>query len=384
MKEKTLHLMFLVLSVELVILVYIINHFLSRPCIPSGHTVEIYKGLKKPNARIKLCQDAEFEIVKPIGFNKPNQKIFTEGYPTDNHRALIRISSPDISLAINAYNADGASIKNIQVDGNRKKLGHLKSHGLIIMGGNVDQQEISYVKAFDSRSWTTLHINWGNFYTHGDGSIRTHCSGIKVLNNEIGPSGETEEGQWSDGISVQCGDTLVKDNLITGVTDGGIVLFGASGSRIVNNRITAGSDPMMLGIGMVDYQDYKGNYTDVIVANNIIVAADGFISTGIAMGSRAWHCPLPAFHILNYGATVKDNLLMGDHFGYGLVVNGVKNWVVRGNKVTAKFSGKPSDTCGTENAPPGAFVIDNKNSFGEFQSEFVSGHLEKIYDLEVL
>lgn len=79
-------------------------------------------------------------------------------------------------------------------------------------------------------------------------------------------------------------------NVITGATDGGIVIFGSPGSRIYNNTIInqgamqlGGAPPEALmnlgklidvfspGINLVDYLPWNGNFNGTIVENNSIM-----------------------------------------------------------------------------------------------------------------
>jgi hypothetical protein len=76
--------------------------------------------------------------------------------------------------------------------------------------------------------------------------------------------------------------------MVQGPTDGGIVVFGAPGSRITNNTIWVGNvstslpvnflqtlrfvlkQTLLGGINMVDYDPFQGDYTDTVVQNNTI------------------------------------------------------------------------------------------------------------------
>jgi hypothetical protein len=97
------------------------------------------------------------------------------------------------------------------------------------------------------------------------------CSGAIVTNNDIGPSGnaptgadqfnkrnmhsrkraaEYTPGQWADGISLACRDSVVTGNSIVDATDGAVVVFGAPGSKISGNTITQESRTLMGGVNM--------------------------------------------------------------------------------------------------------------------------------------
>jgi parallel beta-helix repeat protein len=96
-----------------------------------------------------------------------------------------------------------------------------------VMGGNNKNQTIEFVRSFDPRSWSCLHVF--------EGSLA--CNGVLVQNNDIGPCGTDLYQQWADGVSISCQNTIVRNNMIQGPTDGGIVLFGTPGSQVYNNTI---------------------------------------------------------------------------------------------------------------------------------------------------
>ena len=96
------------------------------------------------------------------------------------------------------------------------------------MGLSEIHRQIEYVHSFDPRSWSCLHIAEGPFT----------CSGVTIQNNDIGPCGTDTFQEWADGISLSCSNSIVRNNIITDPTDGGIVIFGAPGSLIQNNTIS--------------------------------------------------------------------------------------------------------------------------------------------------
>lgn len=351
-------------------------------CIPSGSGDAIQRVIDRGAQYIRLCQGAHFDLTNPVTLKKAGQELSTIGYPTDSSdKALLKLTSGDSSLAVNAYNVENAVIKNIRVDGNRRELGQIISHGLILTGGNVSNQVISNIEAFDSRSWTTIHVNRGDFYRDESSALHSHCSGVVVKHNLIGPSGETSIGKWSDGISVQCENSQIIENTITDVTDGGIVIFGAPGSKITGNTIIADKMPLLVGIAMVDYA-YEGNYRDTEVRNNTIESKGVGIKAGIAMGPSTWGCHERDKR--NYEGSVVNNRLIGKNFGYGLVASGVKDWIVRGNIVDAQFSRSRSHDCENKpNALPAAFVFEESSVNGDFQSEFKNGHVGAVHTLQL-
>lgn len=95
------------------------------------------------------------------------------------------------------------------------------------MGGPTSGQLVEFVRSFDPRSWSCLHI--------AEGDLK--CSNAIVQNNDIGPCGSDAWDQWADGISIACANTIVRNNHVNTATDGGIVAFGSPGSNIENNTI---------------------------------------------------------------------------------------------------------------------------------------------------
>jgi parallel beta-helix repeat protein len=93
-------------------------------------------------------------------------------------------------------------------------------------GVEQNYRQVEYVHSYDPRSWSCLHIAEGPFT----------CSGITIQNSDIGSCGVFQE--WADGISLSCSNSIVRNNVISDATDGGIVVFGAPGSLIQNNTIS--------------------------------------------------------------------------------------------------------------------------------------------------
>lgn len=155
------------------------------------------------------------------------------------------------------------------------------------MGGDNSKQLVEFVRSYDPRSWSCLHIAEGPF----------SCDGVIVQNNDIGPCGSEKFQEWADGVSVSCKNAIIRNNMIQGATDGGIVIFGSPGTQVFNNTIwvlnvrffiptwSLAADCLFLkqtllgGINMVDYDPWKGDYTGSIVRDNTILG--GFATDDI-------------------------------------------------------------------------------------------------------
>ncbi len=341
------------------------------PCLPSGDQTAINARLQGPDAVAVLCPGAVFELRAPVTISADGQKIYTENLPMDDTRAVLRIAAGNVTTAVLMRDHNGAVLSNVIIDGNRSKLGPQGSDALIYAGRYSDGQIIRGNKIMDTRSWSSLQLIEGF-------SESQPCKNALVENNEIGPAGTSDNMKWADGISLACTFTTVRGNVITDATDGGIVVFGAPGSVIVDNTVRAETCTLLGGIKMVDNEAYGGKYTRTVVSNNIIDASGAVIRIGLGMGHRVWVClPSNSAELPLTGGTVTGNTLRGDKMQYGFVVDGVADWTVTGNIDEAKHSGKPSVDCGGRVAsPPAGFLYNAQRAQGVFQPEFAQGQLD--------
>jgi hypothetical protein len=320
-----------------------------------------------------LCPGAVFELAAPIRITAHKQKIYTEGFPTDDTRAILRIVSRRFTAAVIMRDFNEVLLSHVIVDGNRANLEWAPAgEALIYAGGYSDGQVIRGNKIMDTRSWSSLQLIEGY-------SQSQPCTNALVENNEIGPAGTSDENQWADGISLACSNSIVRDNVITDATDGAIVIFAAPGSLVEHNTIRAQTRTLLGGINMVDNVAYHGDYTGTIVRDNIIDASGAVIRIGLGMGARVWGCLLPydSNESVLTGGTVTGNTLRGEHMQYGFAVNGVRRWTVTGNIDEAVHSGTPSTNCGGRLASlPAGFQYNAAHSEGLFQPEFVDAQLE--------
>jgi parallel beta-helix repeat protein len=342
----------------------------AEPCIPSGSQAQINAALRGPGSAAILCQGAVFDLTAPVVINAEDQQIYTQGLPTDERRAILRIVSPGLATAIIMRDYDNATLSHLIVDGNRPTLGHRGGDALIYAGGSSSGQIIRNLKIIEPRSWSALHL------IQGHPSPAPPCSNALIENNEIGPAGSSNE-TWADGISLACTNSIVRNNIIIDATDGGIVIFGAPGSTIEGNTIRAETRTLLGGINMVDFDPYEGNYTGTVVKNNVIDASGAVIRIGLGMGIRVWGCWPVGTEKTLYGASVTGNTLRGTKMQYGFAVDGVRDWTATGNLDEATHVGVPSVDCGGVVASaPGGFQFNPNRAQGNFQPEFQPARLE--------
>jgi len=334
-------------------------------CIPSGTAADINRALHGAGAVAELCPGAAFVLDGPVRFTDNGQRLETQGLPSGTARALLQVNGSDLTSAINGVDRSNIVIDSVRVDGRRTILGQLKGDALIEIGGRAQGQLVHNVEASDTRSWSTIHI--------GEGAItnqRYACRDTTITDTSITSAG-TPDGNWADGISLACNDSLVRGNTIRDATDGAIVIFGSAGSTVENNTIIAATRTLLGGINMVDNEAFGGNYQGTTVRNNTIDSEGALIKVGIGMGAQVWFCGPGT----NVGAVVTGNTVKGDKVGYSFPVNGVSDWTVSGNIDLAQHAGLlPGAGCGGMPSPPGGFIVQAAvNSL--LQSEYTSGNL---------
>ncbi|KAM0755791.1 hypothetical protein T439DRAFT_376089 [Meredithblackwellia eburnea MCA 4105] len=362
-------------------------------CLDSTHNETTINSLfyyGGAGTTVYLCANAVINIQNPIQFSAANQVLTTKGLPIGDTRATIQVQGLAQTCAI--YGActscGGISLTNVIVYGNRPGLGWvLNGLGLIEMGGSTSGQTIDNIKSYEPRSWTALHLIEGN---------ANSCSGATVSNSQIGPSGHgpsgTQQfkmhrqrrdtgtytpGQWADGISLACKNSTVIGNTITDATDGGIVIFGAPGSRITGNTIISTSRNLLGGINSVDYSPFNGDYTGTVVSGNTINAQSAMIKVGIAIGPLTWSSlNSTAFRNKN-GQWSGNTFTSGStgYFNYGISVDGHTSPTVIGNVfAAANFGGTIGTACTSVNPAFGpAYINQYTTTNPNVQSSVLKG-----------
>jgi hypothetical protein len=336
----------------------------SQPCLASGNQDDINARLLVDGSVAVLCQGAVFELTGPIMISANRQQIYTEGFPIDERRAVLRIVSTEVTTAVLMRDYSDILLGNVIIDGNRPNLGNKDGDALIYAGGYSSGQIFRALKIMEPRSWSALHLI-------------EPCSDALVEDNDIGPAG-SPNGTWADGISLACTNSIVRNNRIVDATDGAIVIFEATGSIVEGNIIRAETRTLLGAIHMVSSDLYGGNYTGTVVRNNIIESAGAVIRIGIPMGTRTWLC-LDATSNVNtiYGGRVTNNILRGEKMQYGFIVDGVQDWTVIDNIDESTHIGTPTGDCnGHIASSPAGFQYYPPRSQGVFQAEFMPANLE--------
>ncbi|ODN81808.1 hypothetical protein L202_02172 [Cryptococcus amylolentus CBS 6039] len=327
----------------------------------SSNTAALQKLIQDGGAgyTLQLCPSNVFALSDVLNYTAINQEISTEGYPTDDTRATLVVSGFNKTTAVSASTKgrDGAVLRNIIINGNRKanETIYKGGGGNIEFGGVNSNQTIEYVKTYDPRGWSCMHISEGQL----------NCYNATIQNNDIGPCGTDYYQNWADGVSLSCSESLVQNNEIVDATDGGIVVFGAPFSTIRNNTIRAKTRIMIGGINMVDVKPWKpiGNYSHTVVEGNTIYGGfatgmgndtlgpqdyGAIIKMGIALGPDAWFSDQRFGANKSTGGVIRDNSLSGA-FAFGMGVTSAEDFVIENNTFfgNTSFIGVQGPNCTT-------------------------------------
>src|SRR5207247_5091665 len=122
-------------------------------CVPSGTQEDINARLRQPGDVALLCAGAVFDLTSPVVFSADGQQIHTEGFPTDDRRARLRLASPLTVMAVYMLNRSNVVLSNVIVDGNQPNLGPAAGQALILAGGSVSGEAIPEMPAVARRPW---------------------------------------------------------------------------------------------------------------------------------------------------------------------------------------------------------------------------------------
>jgi hypothetical protein len=291
--------------------------YLTEPLvIPAGVTLATY-GLPTPHQYAKMAR-----LVRASGFGRP----------------LVQINLNDDSRP-------SGVLRNIWVDGQRGRSSAYV-YGAInieVYGGNRAAVENNFI---------ANSLGWSNVHSYGSVDGR-RCVSNFITNNLITayPSLHTG-GDYTDGLSIGCENTLVQGNQIVDATDVGIVVFTAAPaiqkSAVVGNTVVSAGNS---AFGALAFDPLYGpaypaqpNFTGSSIAGNSVWSSPNtHFVIGLAVGSRPWFGTYAVIDgvrstgNIGYGASAMNNTTAGvlTHFGEGIAVAGMDSATVQGNTFSA-------------------------------------------------
>ena len=117
------------------------------PCILSGDHASIQRALTKPGSRAVLCRNAVFELSDTVVFTHDDQQVYTQGFPTDDSRALLRVAHKDVATAVSAEGNDYVSLRNVIIDGNHPQFGI----GEAMLGNHIPRRSVQRGRGEEQR-----------------------------------------------------------------------------------------------------------------------------------------------------------------------------------------------------------------------------------------
>ena len=314
---------------------------------------------------------AIYEIEQALVFKFEGQSISTYAPKSLADYAILRITNRDLGQLINGNQVGGVRIENLLLDGNRYRLSDLSkaisTNALVFFGGAGAERQVVRGCIFTGpRTWSTLKVHEGGSDILVENNIFFGAGTDVRGNGREGVENPHLDGRsWGDGITCAAQRTTVRNNLIIDPTDVGMVFFGAPGSISDGNVIATVSRESLGGINLVDPLKYWAfaddphsiNYRGVMIKNNWIDARGARIHMGIPVGATPWVPSNSGFTFV--GGAVQDNLFTGGAAAYSIILSGVKDFTVTGNRTTAQYSGI-AEGFGPKQPPndPIAFVYD--------------------------
>lgn len=328
-------------------------------CLLSGNDRDLQAAIDA-QPEVLLCPRATFILDSPVTL-RAGTILETFQRPTKSSEMATIILGPkfsglDIGVGGQASNIQIASVR---FDGNRRVLGPRGSRfQLLGMGPGKGYQLIGNVLT-DSPGWTHVHL-------------LEPCNSSVIVGNTIETGTLTHDatGNFADGLSISCANTVIANNVINDISGVGIVYFGGPGTTIRNNTITATTTSASSGINVGDA--VLLDHTGVVVSGNTIQAhAPHYFHIGIAAGLRVW--PMRNKDIM--GVTISNNTISG-MTRYSLAVDGCLSCVVQNNQV---IDWQPLTTTPTAGCPPATSYVANVtagHADGNLQPGYVDANID--------
>jgi hypothetical protein len=312
----------------------------------------------------------------------------TYGAPTPHeHGKMARLiraspfSGPMVEINIDDDPRPSGVLKNVWVDGQRRKASAYvhDAINIEIYGGNGAAVEDDFIDN---------SLGWSNVHSYGTMDGRP-CAGNLVANNVITAYPSLHHGgNYTDGLSIGCENSVVQGNEVVDATDVGIVVFTAAPavqkSQVDGNTVVSAGNSAFGALGFdplygPQYPDYPNFSGASISGNSLWSSPDTHFVIGLAVGSRAWYGTDSAIDgirstgNIGFGASATDNTTAGvrSNFAEGITVSGMDLAIVQGNV----FSGAPISQAWTK-CPVG-------NVFASVRAGLASGSVQEYSDTEV-
>ncbi len=228
----------------------------------------------------------------------PYTTLATAGNPTHNHYAKMgRIVRGQVLNGDMVMLSDGSKLTNVWIDGQRTRIAVEPSYTCVKVdttGSNID---LSSCRLTDASGWAAIY-----FMGARQGCS---CSNDQITSNLLTGYGTDHVDSWSGGIVAECENTLIQNNQIIDITDGGINIF-ASDSSGTNHQYSQVDSNMILNAGNSNYYGididpevadnglvkgfYAADFSGTNIHDNIIwTSPDAHIDNTLAIGSHSYY-----------------------------------------------------------------------------------------------
>jgi hypothetical protein len=320
---------------------------------------------------VVLAQRAVIALTKPLSVPS-GVTLSTASDPDTAHY-------PDMGRLVRAGDFDapmieldsGAKLTGVWVDGGRNSPGNSAAgrHNIRVLGGNG-------TAVIGNKISNTAGASSVQVLGQAAGYV---CSDVTVAENVITaysndhyltrqtPDGNTT-GTWSDGVSVNCADTVVEGNEIVDTGGVAVAVYPATAeprsdvaqrSSIIDNKIVSAGVPMYAGI-VADPQYFvpgKGERRDFdftgtkIIGNTLWTAPNTHFVIGISAGTRPWYAGSAMVGPNSgSGSTIADNTTgeLSARVRTGIAISGMTDVTLGDNPADWEHEGvpgKPGNAC---------------------------------------
>lgn len=300
---------------------------------------------------VDLTQQSVVYLTQPLVL-PAGVTLATYGLPTPHEHAkmarLVRASpfaGPMVEINFDNNPNRSGVLKNIWVDGQRERSSTYV-YGAInieIYGGNGASVQANFIEN---------SLGWSNVHSYGSVDGRPCASNIITDNLITAYPSLHFGGNYTDGLSIGCENTLVQRNQIVDATDVGIVIFtaapAAQKSLVTDNTVVSAGNSAYgaLAFDPLYSPAYPANpnFTGAsITGNSVWSSPNTHFIIGLAVGSRPWFGTHAVINgrissgNIGYGASATNNTTAGvqTRFAEAITVSGMDSATVRSNAFDA-------------------------------------------------
>jgi hypothetical protein len=314
----------------------------------SGAELQVLLNQAPPGSTVWLAQKApvrvDVPLVVPAGVT-----LATVGNPgPSRYAAMARLVRNSLFAGEVVRIMPGARLDSVWVDGQRSVIARPPLQGgtgvnLWVVGGSVVNSLLA-----ESSGWTSIQAGTNVHLDERLPDVTGPCHAY-LAGNLVTAYASSHDGDFSDGISSYCDNTLIERNQVVDTTDVGIIIFppsfdGQQRSQVRFNTVVSagnsgyGAYAADATLGHLDAPDFTGSS---VHDNAFWTGGRTHFDIGLAVGTRAWFGSLSSTGI---GASFTGNGTggVGARVAAGVAVSGMSGVTVTGNVLQVDFAEEAS------------------------------------------